>query len=101
MPKRSATNASAKKGERLVSKPIMEEDTSLDSIPAEVAAAALEAEANLPDRPATKPLAGEVDGPVLKEEKAANYKIPSKVGSTERRGGRSLRWKLQVLRTKN
>ena len=61
----------------------MGEDTSLDSIPAEAAAAALEAEANLADRPATKPLAGEVDGLVLEEEKAANYNIPSKVGSTQ------------------
>ena len=76
MPKRPATNASAKKGERLVSQPIMGEVSSLDSIPAE---AALEAEANLAARPATKPFMGEVDGLVLKGEKAAKFKIPSRL----------------------
>ena len=74
MPKRTATNDIAKKGEKLVSQPIMGEDTSLDSIPAE---------ANLAARSATKPLVGEVDGLVLEEEKAAKFKIPSKVGSTK------------------
>ena len=53
------------------------------NIPAEAAAAALEAEANLAARPATKPFMGEVDGLALKAGKSAKFKIPSKVGSTK------------------
>ena len=83
MPKKPTQNASTKKGERLDSQPTMGEDASLDSISAEAAAAALEAEANLAARPTTKTTMGEVDGLVREAGDAAKFQIPSKVVCTK------------------